>query len=281
MKSQLKNLMEDPKNNALASKQNLNNQCIEKAVSPTMVNETRQNWSGRDVFWITAGIALTFLTVTIGYRLYKRMVLPLVIQPPVPSIWISLGLGFLEGVILVGSVYYLGLRRRGFPWANAGIRPAKSEWLLIGVCLGIFAIPLSGLIALSIQLIFNLPVSNPQLPFLAPDGFSWLGAIGMLLMGGIVAPFAEELYFRGVLYTWLRQRWGVHIATLASSMIFGIVHGNVALAGAAFVLGIMLAWVFERSNSLWPAVLIHIINNSVKIILLYILLAYNLMPVAL
>jgi membrane protease YdiL (CAAX protease family) len=236
------------------------------------------NWSGRDVFLISAGITLAFLAVIVGYRLYTNIAIPEGTQHAAPAIWTSLGLGLLEGIILISCVYYLGLKRRGLSWATAGIRPLTPEWLFKGLSLGILVIPLSGLIALAIQLIFDLPVSNPQIPFLAPDGFTWLGAIGMLLMGGFLAPFAEELYFRGVLYPWLRQRWGVEIAILASSFIFGIVHGNAALAGAAFVLGIILAWVYERSDSLWPAVLIHVINNSVKIAVLYILLAYNLLP---
>lgn len=270
--------MDDLTNNSRTNSNNINNHATNGAVSQISIIETQQSWSGRDVVWISAGIILAFLALIAVYPLFARILIPQNTQRVLPNIWMSLGLGLLEGIILIGCVYYLGLRRRGLTWAAAGIRPITTEWLLKGVGLAILAIPFSGLIALAIQLIFDLPVSNPQIPFLAPEGFSWLGAFGVLLMGGIVAPIAEELYFRGVLYTWLRQRWGALIAALASSSIFGIAHGNVALSGAAFFLGILLAWVYERSNSLWPAILIHVINNSVKIILLYIMLAYNLVP---
>ena len=134
-------------------------------------------------------------------------------------------------------------------------------------------IPVSGFIASMIQIILGLPQTNPQLPFLAPEGFNWFGAIGLFLFGGIIAPFAEELVFRGVLYQWLRDRFGMWPGILISSLIFGLAHGDIAVGGAAAILGIVLAWAFEKSQSIWPPVLIHLINNSVNIILLYGMLA--------
>ena len=98
----------------------------------------------------------------------------------------------------------------------------------------------------------------------------------MFLLAGLVVPFAEELYFRGVLYNWMRDRWGIWPAILMSSLIFGIVHGEIAIAISAFILGILIAWAYERSGSLWTAIMIHAINNGVKILMLYIFLGLGL-----
>jgi membrane protease YdiL (CAAX protease family) len=81
------------------------------------------------------------------------------------------------------------------------------------------------------------------------------------------------LVFRGVLYPLLRNRWGLWPGVLASSLIFAVIHGDIAVGVTAFVLGIILALVFEYSRSLWSAVLVHVLNNSLKILLLYILVA--------
>jgi membrane protease YdiL (CAAX protease family) len=150
------------------------------------------------------------------------------------------------------------------------------SWMLIGLAFGLVLTPLSGLIMLGLQILLGLPLENPQLPFLAPEGFSWFGLASMFLLGGVVVPFAEELYFRGVLYRWLHGRWGLWPGALVSSLVFGAVHGDVPIAGAAFSLGVVLAWIYERSQSLWPAVLIHITNNVIKILALYIFLAFGL-----
>ena len=235
-------------------------------------------WGWKDVLLISAAIITIFLVVISGYRLYSQITHTHETISSETSLGISLSLGLLEGIVLIGSVYFLGLRRRGYSWSKIGLRTPAPGWIMMGILLGAIVIPVSGLITLVIQLLLGKPLTNPQLPFLAPEGFSWFGAIGMLVLGGIIAPFGEELYFRGVIYAWLRQKWGVWVAMFTSSLVFGLLHGEASIAAAAFVLGIILAWSYERSNSLLSPILIHIINNSFKIILLYGLLAAGLSP---
>jgi hypothetical protein len=104
---------------------------------------------------------------------------------------------------------------------------------------------------------------------LLPGEFSWGGLIAGLLLIGVLVPIAEEAYFRGLLYQTMRNRWRMSVSLIASSAIFGIVHGDIAVAGMAFILGLILGWVFERSQSLWTAIIIHAINNGIKIIAIY------------
>jgi hypothetical protein len=95
----------------------------------------------------------------------------------------------------------------------------------------------------------------------------------MFLFGGFVVPLAEEIFFRGLLYRWMRQFWNVWPAIIVSSILFGLLHGEISVAGATFILGIILAWLYERSGSLWPSITIHVINNSLKLLILYTLIA--------
>jgi uncharacterized protein len=77
-----------------------------------------------------------------------------------------------------------------------------------------------------------------------------------LLVAGLAVPFGEELVFRDVFYTWLR-RWGIVVAMSGSALIFGI---NVVLP-ATVVLGLLLALAYERSGSMWPGVVGHVLYN--------------------
>jgi hypothetical protein len=190
-----------------------------------------------------------------------------------PTIEQTLALAALEAVALVGAVYFLGMRRRGVTWTGIGLRPVSWLWIGIVTVVTLIAIPLTGLLTILILMALGRPLDNPQLDFLIPEGLSWVSAAGMVLLGGVAAPFAEELVFRGVLYPLLRNRWGLWPGVLASSLIFAVIHGDIAVGVTAFVLGIILALVFEYSRSLWSAVLVHVLNNSLKILLLYILVA--------
>ncbi len=73
----------------------------------------------------------------------------------------------------------------------------------------------------------------------------------MVVFGGLAVPFAEELFFRGVVYTALR-RYGSVLATLGSAALFGIAHGVSVLLLVAFLFGVVNAVLMERSGSISP-----------------------------
>ena len=98
----------------------------------------------------------------------------------------------------------------------------------------------------------------------------------MLLMAGVVAPFAEELVFRGLLFPWLRARLGVPAAVLLSALFFATMHGALILIPALTVVGAAFAVIYQRSGSLWPAIVAHSVFNGIMIVALYALLAAGL-----
>lgn len=230
------------------------------------------HWSWKDILITGAGALVIFIAGFLAFGFLAEPEELLAEQ----SIALSIGLAFLEAVALVGSVYWLGLRRKGKSWRDLGFTSINTSWMVYAVLIGVAVIPLAGLIALLVRLALGLPAESPQLEFLAPGDVNLPAAVGMVLMGGILAPFAEEIFFRGLLYQWLRSRWGVGIGIAVSGLIFGIVHVEPSVAVAAAILGMILAWTVVKSGSIWPAVVIHAINNSVQIALLYLALSTNL-----
>lgn len=230
-------------------------------------------WKWTDVAAILGGIVLIFALGLLAANLYFSLSGQPFLGEEGITIELSVALTALEAIALIGGVYLLGLRRKGLPWSAVGVQPPRPRWNNYALLIGLVVIPLSGLIAILVQQLLGLPAENPQLPFLAPGGYSTFGAIGMFIFGGVIVPFAEELFFRGVLYLWLRQRFGYWPALLVSSILFGALHGEISIGVAAAVLGMVLAWAYERSQSLWPPVIIHVVNNAAKILLLYLLLA--------
>lgn len=87
----------------------------------------------------------------------------------------------------------------------------------------------------------------------------------------IVAPLAEELLFRGYLFTNLRLLIPFVPATLITSALFGLVHGQLNVGVDVFLLSLVLCYVREKSDSLWPAVFLHAAKNSVAFYVLFIL----------
>jgi membrane protease YdiL (CAAX protease family) len=236
----------------------------------------RAEWTWVDLLLILLGFGAIF---TLGWFLYGYLLASRGAELSLegqPSILQSIGLAALEAIALVGSVYLLGMRRRGLTWKEVGIRPIGDRWLFRGILISLLAIPVTGLITVLVLQAFDLPFQNPQLDFLLPQGIDVPGAIGLIVMGGIAVPFAEELFFRGVLYTWFRGHWSIWPSVILSALVFGVAHLDIAVGLTAFILGLILALVYEYSQSLWTSVLIHALNNSLRLILLYILVALGL-----
>ncbi len=231
------------------------------------------NLSIWDILLLMAGSAGTFLLGSWLIGKFFQFYLPNYDMTSQNSILLSTLAGILECIALVGSVYILLLLRRHLSWRDVGIQYLRRSWGTVAVLLSFIIIPLTGIVAAIVQYLIGQPMVNSQVPFLAPQGFSWISLISMLLLGGILAPFAEELFFRGVIYQWFRHRWGFWIGSLLSSLLFAVLHGDLTVGTVAFLLGMVMAWIYERSQSLWAAVIIHVINNSSKILLLYFLLA--------
>lgn len=84
----------------------------------------------------------------------------------------------------------------------------------------------------------------------------------MVVSLAVIAPFFEELIFRGFLYGTLRKRMRWLPAALTTAFLFSLAHGY-GLLGFATILwsGLVLAWVYERSGSLVPAVAVHTLGN--------------------
>ena len=89
-------------------------------------------------------------------------------------------------------------------------------------------------------------------------GMEWLVALYSVL----IAPITEEVLFRGVIYRRIRKLFGVRFAIVLSSIIFGLFHGNMVQFIYAFLVGLALAFVYERYGTLKAPMLFHIIANA-------------------
>lgn len=112
---------------------------------------------------------------------------------------------------------------------------------------------------------------------LAPS--SLIDLIPALLVGSVVAPLAEELYFRGVLLRWLRSRLPLAVSIVISSALFALLHFKFTahvglegwvLTGGIFTVGVLAAVWSVGTRSLWPSTVAHGAYNTIAITLPFI-----------
>ncbi|MFQ5964362.1 MAG: lysostaphin resistance A-like protein [Candidatus Scalinduaceae bacterium] len=89
--------------------------------------------------------------------------------------------------------------------------------------------------------------------------------IFMILFGILAAPIIEEMLFRGFLQSAVKTTYGKLSAIFVSGFLFALVHLNAHVFLQIFILGLLLAYLFEKTGSLIAPITVHIFHNSATI----------------
>ena len=86
----------------------------------------------------------------------------------------------------------------------------------------------------------------------------------------ILAPVFEELLFRGFVFRGLAKHTSFWPAAISTSALFGLAHGQLNVAIDTFLIGMVASWLVWKTNSLWPAILLHVIKNLVAYLFIFV-----------
>lgn len=101
----------------------------------------------------------------------------------------------------------------------------------------------------------------------------WLVVIALV----VLAPIAEEIFFRGVAFNALRREAGRRWAYVGSALLFAVIHLDIVVLVPLFLLGLALAWVYERTNSLLAPIALHATVNAISVVLA-LLVRFDVIP---
>jgi membrane protease YdiL (CAAX protease family) len=174
----------------------------------------------------------------------------------VPSALIQLAtaLGFLlvpfaiaagRGATVREAAAQLGLRR---------FKPSAWKWMLAAI--GAY---------LLFSIVYIAIFGAPHQKDIAED----FGSVPVqILLIVVAAPISEEVCFRGMLFGGLRERWPRIAAALISGLIFGGLHATTGISAVPplIIFGFVLALLYEKTGSIIPGILLHMLNNSVALL---------------
>ena len=199
-------------------------------------------------------IALKTLVVSIAAVLTTEVLL----RPAVTALFVSPLPGI--GITRIAEIILLILIVIQFEKSIGAIGLAPREMfsgfkkgMIWSGCFGIAAIVL-------IVLLYMAGINALRLLY-TPLPYSKLLVLIYLVVGGVIGPVAEELFFRGILFGFFR-RWGVYTAVVLSTLLFILPHltgGN--LPATQLVGGIVFAIAYEREKSLLVPITIHCLGN--------------------
>ena len=213
-------------------------------------------WSSREAWWGAIALVLWIVTVyAVSYLIERNAI---AVDP-------GLFTAITEAGLLV-PVWWLVMRRYGVRWDALGLRPFGAGSLGVGCGLMIMSLLFNAAWA-SLLAIFELRAQVDLVPIFAELSSPWW----LLLAGIVVAPVVEELFFRGFLYAGLAQRYSWRRAAVISSALFALIHLQPLAIPPIFILGYIFAYLYRRSGSIWPAVVMHVATNALGLGAAYLL----------
>lgn len=175
-------------------------------------------------------------------------------------------------------LYALVRGRRGLPfWSSLALAPLRPAHVAAALAAG-------GLLSLIIQAA-NLLLPPPE-PLAIDRLFSSRAAAWLVIAAGVlVAPFVEELIFRGYIYTLLEQRWGMTSAVLASGLLFGAIHFHQLYPGyfqmvLISVVGLVFSLARARAGTVLASILLHFTYNATLSLLFLLSPQFRNLPAA-
>lgn len=167
-------------------------------------------------------------------------------------------------LVLLFTIVLNRARLRDLGVKHVGIREYIRYGLMGGVLLLIFIVALG--------IIINLlhPDINPQLfEEMLRTASGPGGLITLLIMGAVLAPISEELYYRGMIYPVFRGYVGPFWGAIIAGILFGLVHWDLWRTIPLAVGGVILCYIYEKSGSILVSALAHGVWNGIMALIVY------------
>lgn len=212
------------------------------------MNRKKAGW----LYLIIAGISisisflLTFLYVKFEFELNM-----------IPNILLS------EAMLIVPTFFML-LFSKDKVTEVLSIRKMKWTTVCGVVAFTMAASPLVTLVNLVSQLFVDNTVTASSEQFLS------MHPLLLLFFVGILAPFCEEVVFRGAIFGGYKKEGNVFKAVLASGILFGLLHMNINQASYALVIGLLLGFLVEATGSIFSSILFHVLINSSNVLMMIV-----------
>ncbi len=154
----------------------------------------------------------------------------------------------LEGILLV-AVWRFGPWRYGQSWRALGLQSTLNKGALLALLALLGSLAFAALYAAAV----NLLGLDSLMPRSVPDELigTYPERIASFVLLVVVAPVAEETFFRGFLLPVFSGRWGFWVGSGVGSALFAMAHMVPGMLLPAFVSGMLLSWLYRRTGSLW------------------------------
>ncbi|TKI62842.1 CPBP family intramembrane metalloprotease [Lysinibacillus mangiferihumi] len=224
------------------------------------------NWKTQDNWGWKEFILLLLLEFVVVIGIIKFIVKPVYAHLFRNELYAGTLTGFTIAITLVIGVYFIALRPKKLSWLEVGITSISlKQWKTI-LCYSVLLM-IGALLIVVLTSYIGISVENSKTQAIQQN-ITFFTVLIAFLSAAVISPIYEEIFYRGFLYRWLRTRLGLVGAIILSSFIFTIAHiPTYNVMPVNFFSGIIFALAYERTNSIWPSIIIHGLTNGMMVLL--------------
>ncbi len=95
------------------------------------------------------------------------------------------------------------------------------------------------------------------------------------IFAAVAGPIMEEIFFRGFMYNALKKKMGILLSMLLTSIIFSLLHAHLIGIVPILILGLLLNYLYEKTGSLIPSIVVHITHNLASLAMVFMMKAID------
>ncbi|MDE2126742.1 MAG: CPBP family intramembrane metalloprotease [Armatimonadetes bacterium] len=206
---------------------------------------------------------------------------PNAVQAYLQQPWMTVALLVIQNIVFIGLPLWV-FRLYGASLRSVGLGRPNWRLLCLGLLFGVGLLVFSNYLDAFVTELYRFALgaarfhaleraaSSVDAGAMTKSMKSFPMRLAMALVGSIAVPIGEELLFRGWLYNCIKRRWNPGVGMVVSGLVFGAAHFNPIASPAIVVMGVLLAWAYESTGSLYVTMMMHGINNGVSFIVLLV-----------
>ena len=210
-------------------------------------------WTVRDV-WLGVSSFIIWIALVVGLRVWIAQA---TIEGDLRGVGLLVSLGEL---LLLVPVWLLTIRKYNADWQQLGLRSFGPAALRLGCGLMLVSFLFNAVYG-AVLGYFGLRMQVDLIPIFESLPSPLLFFIG----GAVIAPIVEEIFFRGFIFAGLRPRYGWQKAAFISALLFALLHFTLTAILPIFILGLIFAYLYQVSDSIWPPILMHMLTNALAL----------------
>lgn len=220
--------------------------------------------------WRTKDVLIVLLIVIVAILGISELLKTLLKDPNANYKTLTVvGIFIVQSLILMFPLLILSIHKEGkWKWRELGFSRGGIWKSLLPAFVGYLSYIGISVIITAIVLFWGIKIPGYQLqtPIIPIFGES---SVALLVAGAIVifvAPFIEEIFFRGFVLQGFVNDLGKYVGAIFTAILFAAFHLEFGSFIPVMILGLILSVLFIRSKSIWPCLWFHLINNTVAFI---------------